>query len=94
MGRIAELARQYRLPSVTEYPELLGPGLAAYGPNRVEIYRCAAPYVDKILRGARPGDLPMERPTEFDFVINLKTAQALGLIIPQGLHPQATEVIQ
>ncbi len=94
-GRIAELALQYRLPSVTEYPEFArAGGWLAYGLSRAEIYRSAAPYVDKILRGARPGDLPMERPTEFDFVINLKTAQALGLTIPQALLTQATEVIQ
>ncbi len=93
--RIAELALQYRLPSVTEYPEFArAGGLLAYGLSRAEIYRSAAPYVDKILRGARPGDLPMERPTDFDFVVNLKTAQTLGLTVPQSILPQATEVIQ
>jgi putative ABC transport system substrate-binding protein len=94
-GRIAELALQYRLPSVTEYPEFArAGGLLAYGLSRAEIYRSAAPYVDKILRGARPGDLPMERPTAFDLVLNLKTAQALGLTIPQEILAQATEIIQ
>jgi putative ABC transport system substrate-binding protein len=94
-GRIAELALQYRLPSITEVPEFaLAGGLLAYGLSRADIYRSAAPYVDKILRGARPGDLPMERPTEFDFVVNLKTAQALGLTIPQTVLTQATEIIQ
>ena len=68
--------------------------MLAYGFTRAEIYRSAAPYVDKILRGARPGDLPMERPTNFDFVVNLKTAQTLGLTIPQDILQQATELIQ
>jgi putative ABC transport system substrate-binding protein len=68
--------------------------LLTYGSSRAEIYRSAAPYVDKILHGTRPGDLPMERPTELDFIINLKTAQALGLTIPQSVLTQATEVIQ
>ncbi len=93
--RVAELALQYRLPSVAEYPEFArAGGLLAYGFGRAEIYRSAAPYVDKILRGARPGDLPMERPTDVDFVINVGTAQALGLKIPQDLLLQATELIE
>jgi putative ABC transport system substrate-binding protein len=93
--RIAELALRYRLPSITEFPEFAqAGGLLAYGLSRAEIYRSAAPYVDKILRGARPGDLPMERPIVFDFVINLKMAQAMGLTIPQAILTQATEVVQ
>jgi putative ABC transport system substrate-binding protein len=94
-ARVAELARQYRLPYIAENPEFArAGGLLAYGVSQPEIYRSAAGYVDKILRGARPGDLPMERPTDFDFVVNLKTAQALGLTIPQSILTQATEVIQ
>lgn len=94
-GRIAELALRYRLPSITEFPEFARAGrLLSYGLSRTAIYRSAAPYVDKILRGARPGDLPMERPKVFDFLINLKTAQALGLTIPQTVLTQATEIIQ
>jgi putative ABC transport system substrate-binding protein len=95
LGRIAELALQYRLPSFAEVPEFArAGGLLAYGPSRADFYRSAAPYVDKILRGARPGDLPIEQPTEFDFAINLKTAQALGLTLPQSILTQATEVIE
>jgi putative ABC transport system substrate-binding protein len=69
-------------------------GLAAYGPNVRDLYHRAATYVDKILKGAKPAELPVEQPTKFDFVINLKTAQALGLTIPQSVLLQATEVIQ
>jgi putative ABC transport system substrate-binding protein len=69
-------------------------GLLSYGPNYADIYRRAASYVDKILKGAQPGEIPMEQPTVLDFVVNLKTAQALGLIIPQSVLQQATEVIQ
>ena len=66
----------------------------SYAPNQREAPRRAATYVDKILKGANPADLPVEQPTTFDFVINLKTAQALGLTIPQHVLLQATEVIQ
>jgi len=69
-------------------------GLMAYGPNVANNYLRAATYVDKILKGAKPADLPVEQPTTFDFVINLKTAQALGLTIPQAVLAQTTEVIQ
>jgi putative tryptophan/tyrosine transport system substrate-binding protein len=92
---IADLAAQHRLPALTEYREFpQAGGLMAYGVDRLDIYRRAATYVDKILKGARPGDLPMERPMRFDFVINLKTAQALGLTIPPHVLLQATEVLQ
>jgi putative ABC transport system substrate-binding protein len=95
LERIAELAHQYRLPSIADYPEFArAGGLLAYGLSRPGIYRSAAPYVDKILRGAHPGEIPMERPTAFDFMVNLKTAQAMGLTIPQSILPQATEIIQ
>jgi len=66
----------------------------AYGPNFQDIYRRGAAYVDKILKGARPADLPVEQPTTFDFVINFKTVQALGLTIPQSVLQQATEIVQ
>jgi putative ABC transport system substrate-binding protein len=69
-------------------------GLLHYGAKQAELNRRAAYYVDRILKGARPADLPVEQPREFDFVINLKTAQALGLTIPQHVLLQATEIIQ
>jgi putative ABC transport system substrate-binding protein len=93
--RIAEFAARSRLPaiySVKEYTE--AGGLMAYGVNLGESFRRAATYVDKILKGARPADLPVEQPTKFDLVINLKTAKALGLTIPPALLQRADEVIQ
>ena len=87
-GRIAQWVAQNRLPA-------MGPGgLMYYGPNGPDQYRRAASYVDKILRGAKPADLPVEQPMRFDFVVNLKIAQALGLTIPQHVLLQATEIIQ
>src|SRR3712207_5675785 len=94
-AQVAHLAAQYRLPGM--YPERefvdFG-GLMAYGPSISAGYRRAAAYVDKILKGAKPADLPVEQPREFEFVINLKTARALGLTIPQHVLLQATEIIQ
>ena len=92
---IVELAARYRLPAV--YPFRVFPevgGLLSYGPNLKAVFRHAAEYVDKILRGARPADLPVEAPTELEFVINLKSAQALGLSISPGLQISANELIQ
>ncbi len=92
---IAALAAQHRLPSMWSYREALDAGgLASYGPSLYGRYRQAALYVDKILKGARPGDLPMEQPTRFELAINLKTARNLGLTIPSSVLLLADQVIE
>jgi putative ABC transport system substrate-binding protein len=93
--QVAELAVKHRLPSITvirEYAEV--GGLMSYGPNYADNYRRAATYVDKIFKGAKPGDLPVEQPTKFELIINRKTAKALGLTIPQSLLISADKVIE
>ena len=93
--KIGEFALDNRLPMVTELREfaVVG-GLASYGTSRADLWRRSASYVVKILRGANPGDLPVEQPTRFDLVINLKTAKALGLDVPPSLIARADEVIE
>ena len=94
-ARIAAFALQGRLPSVFEQrTHVEAGGLMGYGPDARDLHRRAATYVDKILKGARPADLPVEQPTKFDFVVNLRTAHALGLTIPPSVLQQATEIIQ
>jgi putative ABC transport system substrate-binding protein len=93
--RLAELAAMNHLPTMHNIrPFVEAGGLMAYGPSPSDIRRRAAVYVDKILKGAKPADLPVEQPMKFDLVINLKTAQALGLTIPSHLLFQADEVIR
>jgi len=93
--KLIELATRYRLPAVYEFKNYVEDGgLMSYGPSINEMYGRTAGYVDRILKGAKPGDLPIERPTKFELVINLKTAKALGLTIPQSLLVRADEVIQ
>jgi putative ABC transport system substrate-binding protein len=94
-ARIAELAAKQRLPTMGWSADTVEAGwLMSYGPNIIGLYRRAAYYVDKILRGTKPADLPVEQPTKFELVINLKTAKALGLKIPQTLLLRADHVIQ
>ena len=93
--KILALAEQNRLPAMHSEEEWVNSGgLMSYGANRVEPYRRAAVYVDKILKGAKPADLPVEQPTKFEFVINLKTAKALNLTIPQSVLFRADRVIK
>jgi ABC-type uncharacterized transport system substrate-binding protein len=92
---IAELAAKNRLPAVYGYGVFAeAGGLLSYAGSCFDMYRQLATYVDKILKGAKPADLPVEQPTKFELVINLKTAKALGLTIPQSLLLQATQVIE
>ena len=94
-ARVGEFAIQYRLPTIAAFKALPRAGLLmSYGPDLPDIHRRAAGYVDRILKGARPGDLPIELPTKYELVINLKTAKALELTIPQTLLQRADEVIQ
>jgi putative ABC transport system substrate-binding protein len=94
-AHLAELALTHRLPSIFNGRAFVeAGGLTSYGTSPSEWGQRIAAYVDKLLKGAKPGDLPIEQPTQFEFVINLKTAQALGLTIPPMLLFQATEVIR
>jgi putative ABC transport system substrate-binding protein len=92
---IIEAAAKQQIPAIYEWGEnARAGGLMAYGPVIAELHNRVATYVDKILKGAKPGDLPVEQPTKFELVINLKTAKAVGVTIPQSLLLRADEVIQ
>jgi len=93
--QVADLAAKHRLPSIGAMRELVEDGvLISYGPSYADIYRRAATYVDKIFKGAKPADLPVEQPTKFEMFINNKTAKALGITIPQSLLISADRVIE
>ncbi len=93
--RLVDLAAKNRLPAIYPWTEAVGAGgLMAYAPNLPDLFRRAASHVDKILKGAKPGDLPVEQPTKFELVINLKAAKALGLTIPSSLLLRADQVIE
>jgi putative tryptophan/tyrosine transport system substrate-binding protein len=94
-SQIVEWALKTRVPTISLFTQFPGSGgLMAYGPNLAELYKGAASYVDRILKGAKAGELPIQRPTRFDLVINLKTAKALGLDLPWFLQQRADEVIE
>jgi putative tryptophan/tyrosine transport system substrate-binding protein len=93
--QIVELATRHRLPSISDARQFVEVGgLVSYGPNFSDVYRRAAIYVDKILKGAKPADLPVEQPTKFEFVINLKAAKQIGLTIPPNVLARADKVIR
>src|SRR6185369_5210328 len=93
--RLVDLAAKTRLPTVFPWRDGVDAGgLMAYGPNIPDLFRRAATYVDKILKGAKPGDLPVEQPTTYELAVNLKTAKALGLTIPSSMLGRATHVIE
>ena len=92
---IVDFAASHRLPTIYGHRDFVDAGgLIAYGASIFAIWRRAASYVDKILKGARPADLPVEQPTEFELVLNLKTAKSLGLVMPQTILARADEVIE
>jgi putative ABC transport system substrate-binding protein len=94
-ARTAEFALRHRAASVFAFREWVDDGgLLSYGPNVVEMFRRAADYVDRIARGAKPSDLPIEQPTKFEFVLNLRTAKAIGIPTPTALLLRADEVIE
>jgi putative ABC transport system substrate-binding protein len=94
-GLIVELASRFRLPAVYSFHSFAAAGgLVSYGTNQIEMWRQGASYVDRVLRGTKPADLPAQFPTKYELVVNLKAARALGLNVPQNLLARADEVIE
>jgi putative ABC transport system substrate-binding protein len=94
-ARIIAFAAEHRLPVMYPYREYVDAGgFMSYAPSNIDLFRGAAVYVDKILKGAKPADLPVREPTKFDLIINLNTAKALGLTLPQAILTRADEVIE
>jgi len=93
-GQLGELAIRHRLPGIYGSTTSADAGLLTYGANALAIWARAPALVDKLIRGAKPADIPVELPTKFDLVVNLKMAQAIGLAIPDSLLQQATQIIQ
>ena len=93
--RLAQFAMEQKIPVISGWGEFAqSGGLMTYGPNSTKFFRRLGVYVDKILKGAKPSELPLEQPTTFELVINLKTARAIGLVVPASLIVQADEVIE
>jgi putative ABC transport system substrate-binding protein len=92
--QVVALAAKYRLPAIYFFRQFAPGGLVVYGPDLKDLFRRVGGYVDKILKGAKPSDLPVEQPTKFEFVINMKTAKALGLTVPPSLLARADDMIE
>jgi putative ABC transport system substrate-binding protein len=92
--RVIALAAKHHLPASYLFRQFANGGLIVYGPDLADLFRRAGSYVDKILKGTKPSDLPVEQPTKFELVINMKTAKALGLTVPPSLLIRADEVIE
>ncbi len=92
--RVTALAAKHHLPAIYLFRQFANGGLIVYGPDIADLFRRAGGYVDKILKGTKPADLPVEQPTKFELVINMKTAKALGLTVPPSLLVRADEVIE
>jgi putative ABC transport system substrate-binding protein len=93
-SRVVALAAEHHLPAIYLFRQFANGGLIVYGPDIADLWRRAGGYVDKILKGTKPSDLPVEQPTKFELVINMKTAKALGLTVPPSLLVRADEVIE
>jgi ABC-type uncharacterized transport system substrate-binding protein len=93
--QIADLAAKHRLPAIFERGDFVeSGGMMSYGPDRAELYRRAAIFVDRILKGAKPADIPVEQPTKFEFIVNLKAAKQIGLTVPPNILARADKVIR